>query len=1028
MLQSKYKFDKGGFNIALKYDPHWDSAKLKIFLVFDFIPSVDLENHELLSTDDSRVPVLNVIKYAMIEAKKYGFSNTDIAFRAFNFRYEKHLHLSTEQRKAKEQEFGARTIEAIEKYKPTHVLFLGLHAFRSTHECNYPANRIGWVEKVKFGNHECLSTLTFDLLQLVDYKKGVFSNHLRSIVFHLSYLLNSKNPFDISNVKPKPKYIESKKDFDSMMQVLKESKFVGLDTETRNLTVLSNAIYTIQFSSDKTEYGYVLALDHPQTPWTKDEIKYFKIQIRKFLTSKKGPILITMNGKFDLRVLRQCLKLTIIERKVWEIQAGEHLLNEDLVEWRSIIGDNTSYGGLRAILCLYCNDFYYRASFTKEDRSTTGEVKPNDPDFLKYASMDVCCLIPIMRMQIKRASLQDIKGHNYKPMFIRHMMHIMSDTVHVLSAMDECGSYIDMSYMNLLASKNSPFVSQLQEIKDTIYSFEEVKEANASLLKDAGYKAKGLFGNSVKQSWIFNLGKADHRVRLFLDILGLKSVETTTTGAPSIGKSFIKEYKDSNDIVEAYAKYQEVYKIYSSYIKSWYKLLTSTPDGSLDSHLRPSYQFFDVATGRISSQKPSLQVIPQHSKSAGTLKRAFIAPKGYLNVHYDYSAHEVRGWSIASNDMELGDAFREGQKLRQEFIANPSDEVAERMKKHGDIHVQNVHRFFGKWVTKKDPLRQAVKGVVFGTLYGKSAKTLGEDTKTGDLSALASQLNEAHHKGDTKLVRELKQKIAKLKAEDRTDYAQSIIDKMFATFKKGAAWTNKMIKCAKDNGYVYSPLGRIRHLMSSILVNPKDKQLINRQIRRGSNAPIQGFASELAVKGARLTMQAYYDELPVLCEMMGIEKSKWDLKVEISRMVHDASYYAVPYEMVLPFIQITQYVVTYGVAKSLDKEFGIKCTVEPEVEFEISSCDSDEGNTWNWDIKNLLDILDRSIIRAHELGTCDSIEETRQKVFSPWMNKKVVKYLDEKYPLLNVKLARKIYNDTSSFYRKKTDESNKATE
>jgi hypothetical protein len=42
------------------------------------------------------------------------------------------------------------------------------------------------------------------------------------------------------------------------------------------------------------------------------------------------------------------------------------------------------------------------------------------------------------------------------------------------------------------------------------------------------------------------------------------------------------------------------------------------------------------------------------------------------------------------------------------------DDLAKRMKREGDSHIASVFRFFGKWVEKTDPLREAVKAVVFG--------------------------------------------------------------------------------------------------------------------------------------------------------------------------------------------------------------------------------------------------------------------------------------------------------------------------
>lgn len=43
-----------------------------------------------------------------------------------------------------------------------------------------------------------------------------------------------------------------------------------------------------------------------------------------------------------------------------------------------------------------------------------------------------------------------------------------------------------------------------------------------------------------------------------------------------------------------------------------------------------------------------------------------------------------------------------------------ADRLVTDLKTKGDVHIQNCHRFFGKWVEKTDPLRDAVKAVVFG--------------------------------------------------------------------------------------------------------------------------------------------------------------------------------------------------------------------------------------------------------------------------------------------------------------------------
>lgn len=144
----------------------------------------------------------------------------------------------------------------------------------------------------------------------------------------------------------------------------------------------------------------------------------------------------------------------------------------------------------------------------------------------------------------------------------------------------------------------------------------------------------------------------------------------------------------------------------------------------------------------MASRNPSLQTIPQHSDISDILKRVFSAPPGCILLHYDYSAQEVRTWGIVSHDAKIADTFRQGQTLRKIFIKDPSPENLDNVKKKGDVHILNVKLFFNKVIDKKDPLRHAIKAVVFGTLYGKGAKTLGEDTKQPDISALRKKIKE----------------------------------------------------------------------------------------------------------------------------------------------------------------------------------------------------------------------------------------------------------------------------------------------
>lgn len=762
--------DAAAYNVRLKYDAQWSTAKKKVLIILQTVDSRDLSKRELLGDKATKTLMVNCIKEARGFVRAYNEEAVNgLAFAVVNYNAKKHLHLSTQAKREAEKEFAARAHKLIKKMKPTHVLVGGDDAMKSMFPQVLHSNyKRGWVHKLKSGDQNVLVTSTLDMARLVE-KGGLHANLLGFWYRHLGHLILGKHPQDLSHIKVEPRYVDTLDKFDQLMAVLKKAKIVAIDTETANLTVLHNSIYTIQFATDVNELvGYVLPINHPMGPFDGPEIKYIRTVLRAYFSTQEGEAKtvvvkrpkakgnltkyaetsvqlqapeqsVFFNGQFDLRVIRRELKLPIVWHRVWEIQAGDHLLDENIAELSLTTG--TKAGNLRAFYCSYGNDAYLLASgFTKEDRATTGNVSPSNKDFLLYAATDVVCLLAMRKAQIHRAAHEDYLGKNYKPTFIRHMLYQMSDTVHQLSHLREDGSLIDKEYLKSLMGPDSPLKKELRIAGRALKEYKEVQAANSSLLKASGLKSKGLFGAVSKATnWMFRI-KTAHLKVLFYEIMGLEALSQTSTGEDAVDKAFIEAYKDKHAVVSTYADYNMIQKLLSTYVRGWYKKISSNSDSLTDGHLRPDYTFWDVVTGRLASKNPSLQTIPQRSKLAKIIKRMFIAPKGYLLVRFDYSAHEVRMWSVVSFDKILADVFRMGQKLRQAFIKNPSEENKKAIKERGDVHILNVKRLFNKMVDKSHPLRDAVKAVVFGLLYGKSAQTLGVDTKKGEIDELKGKI------------------------------------------------------------------------------------------------------------------------------------------------------------------------------------------------------------------------------------------------------------------------------------------------
>ncbi len=995
MLDKRFQTPEaqGSFELDMRIDTDWATSKRRVLLVIQTVDGADLAAGELGSTP----ALIASIKYAREIARRYNSDLPNFSFAVTNFNARRHLNLKGQARAAAEDEFKARQLKLIKKLNPTHIFFSG--DINLLYPVSHAAMKNGWVHDID--GRKVVSSVDFG--RLMD-KQGLYANLLGFWCRHLANLLLGYLPHDLSGVKTQPVFVGTMTRFNKLMALWDAAKRCAVDTETRNLSVTANAIYTIQFAFDSAPTkGYVLPIDHPHetNPFSPEDRKVIKRELRKRFGAFEGPELVTFNGMFDLRIIRQALKLPIIFLNVWEITAGEHDLDENISSLASI---GIKAGGLAAVYASYGNDFYFSddTKFSKAERSTTGSIPPNDPDFLLYGASDVVSILHIADQQVARAGYQMLGNKPYTAFFVRHVRHQMSDTAHVLSQLKQEGSLVDVKYLRSLMRPDSQLAKAIEELGDEFKAFPEVIEANKQLMSDAGMKTKSLFGGASGSQWVFSFNKSAHKIKLFIDVCKLKSVSKTQGGQDAIDKEFIEHYKDRNYLVAKFGEYQIASKLLSTYIKGWYKQLTKEIDGATDGHLRSDYVFFDVDTGRLASRIPNLQNIPSRGKLSKIIKEMFITEDGHLQIRFDYSAHEVRGWSILAGDTVLAAAFKAGQALRKLFIKTPTDELRKEIKTKGDIHIANVKRFFGKWVEKTDPLRDAVKAVVFGVLYGKSAATLGNDTKRTDLDVVKAKIAEAYKAGDKKLLAKHEAEFIRILEEDRSEGAQEIIDKMFSEFKAGDKWVKRMQRLAAEKFYVFSSIGRIRHLYA-ILTGIKS--IVNRQIRRGMNAPGQGFASEIAVKAARRMMVSYYKERKQLCDMLGIAKPK---DIKFNRIVHDALYFSVPYDMVIPFLHILQYEATYGVALAYEREFGLTFTVEPEIEIEIGTKDTN-AQKWDWSLPELRRIIETSVDEGikNKLLTATR-EDILKQIWAPWKNDRCLSFLDKEYPLLNVSLKKEI--------------------
>ena len=638
--------------------------------------------------------------------------------------------------------------------KPTKVLLCGFRVggfiFPSDEYLKYRQGNPLMLNGVNY-----CQTLPIDqLLYNKDHEDSDSSNAdlLYMVSRALSNLIRGYNPESLKDLVAKPVLIDDMVKFDKLMSLLERSDEFALDLETNNLSTYHNKVLTAQFATSTTK-GYILPIQHTNSPFNEDEQRVIRKRFRALMAGT-GKLIYVFNGKFDQRILRHYLNLPVIDHNFWEVTAAEHALDEnigllDTLSFRTLGNKSikTKFGNLRNMLCLYGNDRYYTMPFSKEQRVTISYVNiMENKDCQDYCALDPQATLALGLKQRERAKRTRVfvndEWVNFSRMFEAHVIHQMGVTTKTLSTMEEYGTFQDMKYMKELQDPTlSKLVPLMKSLKTRLYAMDTVKQAERKLNGDKGQNAKALFKVSAVTS-AFQI-KPAHLVVLFFDILKLKPLRRTETGNPSADKDFLAEYRDLHEEADVIAEYNEAHKLLSTYVGSWQTSIENNLDGQVDLCLRPSFGFFSVVTGRLSSFDPNLQNVPTRGKLAKIIKRMTISPKGHLGPRWDFSAHEVRMWGNSAHDRNVAESFIQGLKLRRKLIQNPTDELRKELKTKGDFHIQNVWRFFKQWVDKKHPLRDAIKAVVFGVIYGKSAITLGRDlqkTKIKEIKAAIKAL------------------------------------------------------------------------------------------------------------------------------------------------------------------------------------------------------------------------------------------------------------------------------------------------
>jgi len=701
-----------------------------------------------------------------------------------------------------------------------------------------------------------------------------------------------------------------------MVSNLDKDRVVVLDYETANLQRVGNKILTVGFAYGP-DRGFVIPYRHPDSPWSGKEFREVKKLLHMFFTARNVSFrsLVAHNLKFECAATLDEFGIPLWNLPLEDTMLRAHALNEN----RKGV---TQYPfGLKTL----SDEWLGFTGYVDEDIVQALAIRGSKKRSMEEADLSTLCEYNGMDCYVtwRLHHMQDLVAAQmeYQEKLKRLGVHMHGPVSMFAAIMERNGIKANKEQLRYLLRKDSPIVGRLFHIEDELRNLESVTHANQILLRKVKRTRgmAGIWGSQAKEPWLFHINKPDSQKALFVDVLRLPTQITEKTQRPKIDKAFYKENKGVKE-VDLASEWKSLDKLRGTYIEAPYRMLQNSPE-MRDGRIRASFNFHIAATGRTSSSEPNMQNIPKgKTVNALAVKRVYTVEERHLMVCADYSQAEVRWLAQITGDPNLKAAFEAVARVQKAYLENPTEENRRRMIQEGDFHRQTASQIFGKPPHEITDLeRGGSKQIVFGIIYGMSVFGISE--------ALGISTREA------------------------ADFQ----DKFMQQFPRARKWLTWIEEYGFNRGYVESPIGRRRHLVSGFVVTDDNEyfEIDGRRIitdigkyrsyedRVCRNAPIQAIASDTNLM-ACIAIQKHID----LC------KKPWKLL----NIVHDSIIAEIPVEDVQEYIEVADRIM---VDPELMKPFGVKMSIPFVADFSI-------GPTWADQVD--IDIQEKYVVKCRACG------------------------------------------------------------
>jgi len=554
---------------------------------------------------------------------------------------------------------------------------------------------------------------------------------------------------------------------EKVIKKLHEVTEFSCDIETTGFAFRKDEILCISFSWQEYFAVVIPFFKKDLVPvWTEEQNKYVWNLVKGVMANPVGKIF--HNGKFDTKFF--LYRKMLVNNFNFDTMLSSYLLDEESShELKDLLLLNTDMGEYDAEL---------DSLKPKNNKDFNYSMFPHEKLWY-YACADADGTFRLKQQQVP---LMEEEGVDWL------FENLAIPLTKMLTLMELRGVKVDLEYVAELVKI---YDKRRGELLNEVHQDPDVRRFDSKLQEEAKEKTRAHYreGKVLQKKYTeeaylikmtpqvqFNIRSGPQMQRFLYRELKLPVLKKTDTGQASTDAEVLEQLSSQSTFIRKLLEFRDVDHKLTTY-------LMPLPGLADENHrIHTNYSDHTTVTGRLSSSEPNLQNLHRDDLE---IRNCYIAQDEFVLVDVDFKQVEFRCLAEYSRDAKMLEEIRAGVDIHRQMGSIVFDIPPEQ-------------------VTSKQ--RSNIKGVVFGIMYGRGAKSVAEEY------------------GIT------------------VDEAQRILNLFFGRYPDAKKWVDQQKITVRREQRVKNRFGRVRRLPG--IGSNRDGDVAEAE-RQAVNSPIQSLASDV---------------------------------------------------------------------------------------------------------------------------------------------------------------------------------------